>query len=65
MTKNDFIEIVVKKICAEATKALIRHDYPPHIADWKCNVIDMVERADYYMHFLDEWKNGIIYQQRM
>lgn len=47
MTTNDFIEIVGKKICTEATKARIRRDYPPHIAEWKCNVIDMAERAEH------------------
>lgn len=47
MTTNDFFEIVGKRICTEATKARIRRDYPPHIAEWKCTVIDLVERAEH------------------
>lgn len=50
MGSNVFLDIVGKKICTEAKKACIRRDYPPHIAEWKCNVIDMAERAEHYVH---------------
>ena len=43
MTEKEFIEIVAKKFYTEVTKACIRRDYPPHIAWWRCNVIDITD----------------------
>lgn len=45
MTENEYL--VVKKFCTEVTKACIRRDCPPHIAWWRCNVIDMAERTEH------------------
>lgn len=50
MTIDVFMEIISKKIYTEVTKACIRRDYPPHIAEWKCNCIDMAERAEHIDH---------------
>lgn len=47
MTENVFIDNVAKKLYSELTKACIRRDYPPHIAWWRCNVIDMVDRSEH------------------
>lgn len=47
MATYDLMDIVGKKICTEAIKARIRRDYPPHIAEWKCHVLDMAERSEY------------------
>lgn len=46
MGSNVFFDIVGKKICTEATKACIRRDSPPHIAEWKCYVINMAEKTE-------------------
>lgn len=47
MGSNELIIIVGKKICTEVTKARIRRDFPPYIAEWKCHVIDMAERGEH------------------
>jgi len=47
MAEDVFIEIVTKKFCTELTKDRIRRYYPPYIAEWKCNGIDMAERAEH------------------
>lgn len=46
MVTDVLFDIFVKKVFIEAVKLRVRHDNPPYIAEWKCNVIDMAERAE-------------------
>lgn len=61
MGRND---IVGKEMANEASKAIIRNNMPPHIAEQMCDTIDRQESADYFQSLLMEYNEWLVNQQR-
>lgn len=61
ITIQDLYNIVGNKISNEMGKAIIRKNFPPHIADQLCNAIDAHESAEHFQRLMQEWME---YQQK-
>lgn len=64
ITIKDLHDIVGKKIANEASKAIIRNNMPPHIAEQMCDAIDRLEAADHFQRLLMEYNEWLVDQQR-
>lgn len=64
ITIKDLYDIVGKKMANEASKAIIRNNMPPHIAEQKCDAIDRNEAADHFNRILMEYNEWLANQQR-
>jgi hypothetical protein len=64
ITTKDLYDIIENNISNEAQKSLIRNSFPPQIADRMCNAIDCQEKAKHFKHFLEEWNEWLVNQQR-
>lgn len=57
--EKDFVELIIKKMCNDINKGVIRRFNPPHIEEQKCNVIDAREKTEHFMRFvkeMNEWE---------
>lgn len=64
ITIKDLYDIVGKKMANEASKAIIRNNMPPHIAEQMCDAIDRQESADHFQRLLMEYNEWLVNQQR-
>ena len=64
ITTKDLFDIVGHKIANETSKALIRNNFPPQIAEKMCGAIDRQEAADHFNRFLTEWNEWMVNQQK-
>lgn len=64
ITIKDLYDIVGKKMTNEASKAIIRNNMPPHIAEQMCDAIDRQEAAEYFQRLLMEYNEWLVNQQR-
>ena len=64
ITIQDLYNIVGNKISSEAQKAIIRNNFPQHIAEQMCNAIDGQERVEHFQRLLQEYNEWLISQQR-
>lgn len=64
ITTKDLYDIIENKISNEAQKSLIRSNFPPQIAEKMCNAFDWQEIAEHFKHFLTEWNEWLVNQQR-
>lgn len=64
ITINDLYNIVEKKIANETGKTIIRINFPPHIAEQMCQVIDGRERAEHFQRLLIEYNEWLQNQKR-
>ena len=53
-----------KKMANEASKAIIRNNMPPHIAEQMCDAIDRHEAAEHFQRLLQEYNEWLVNQQR-
>lgn len=63
ITIKDLYDIVCKK-GNEASKAVIRNNMPPHIAEQMCDAIDRHEAAEHFQRLLMEYNEWLVNQQR-
>lgn len=63
ITEKDLYDIVGNKIANEAQKALIRNNFPPHIAERMCDAIDGQEKMRHFIRFLNEYNEWMAQQQ--
>lgn len=61
ITIQDLYNIAGNRISSEVQKSIIRNNYPPQIAERMCNAIDLKEKADFLLRYLNEW---LEYQNR-
>lgn len=52
--EKDFVELIIKKMCNDINKGVIRRFTPPQIAEQKCNDIDAREKTEYFVRFVNE-----------
>ena len=64
ITTKDLYDIIGNKIANETGKAIIRNNFPPHIAEQMCNAIDRHEDAEHFQRFLQEYNEWLLQQQR-
>lgn len=64
ITIKDLYDIVGKKMANEASKAVIRNNMPPYIADQMCEAIDRHETAEHFQRLLMEYNEWLANQQR-
>lgn len=64
ITIQDLYNIAGNKIANEAQKALIRNNFPPHIAEQMCKAIDGQERAEHFQRLLMEYNEWMVNQLR-
>ena len=55
LTIKDLYDIVGKKMANEASKAVIRNNMPPQIAEQMCDAIDRHEAAEHFQRLLMEY----------
>lgn len=48
----------------EVSKAIIRNNMPPHIAEHMCDAVDRHEAADHFQRLLMEYNERLVNQQR-
>lgn len=63
ITVKDLNDIAENKIKNEAQKAIIRSNFPSHIADRMCAAIDGQERLEHFMRLLNEYNAWMVQQQ--
>ncbi len=63
ITLQDLYNIAGNKIANEMGKAIIRNNFPPHIAEQMCNAIDGQERVEHFYRFLREYNDRMQQQQ--
>lgn len=64
ITTKDLLDIVGNKMANEASKAIIRNNMPPHIAEQMCNAIDRHEASEHFQRFLLEYNEWMMNQQK-
>lgn len=64
ITVKDLYDIVGKKIANEASKAIIRNNVPPQVAEQMCHAIDRHEEAEHFQRLLIEYNECLANQQR-
>ena len=64
ITVKDLYDIVGKKMANEASKAVIRNNMPPQIAEQMCIAIDRHEAAEHFQRLLMEYNEWQMQQQR-
>ena len=62
ITIQDLYNIVGNKIANEAQKALIRKNFPPHIAERMCASIGGQERVEHFMWLLNQYNGWMLWQ---
>lgn len=62
---KELYDIVGNKIANETGKAIIRNNFPPHIAEQMCDAIDRHESAEHFQRFLMEYNEWMVNQQRL
>lgn len=63
ITIDDLYNIVGKKIANETGKAIIRNNFPPHIAEQLCQAMEGQERAEHFKRLLKEYNEWLLNQQ--
>lgn len=63
ITVKDLYDIVGKKMANEASKAVIRNNMPPQIAEQMCIAIDRHEAAEHFQRLLMEYNEWLVDQQ--
>lgn len=64
ITIQDLYNIVGNKIANETSKAIIRSNCPPEIAERMCAAIDGQERVGHFQRLLMEYNEWLVNQQR-
>ena len=64
ITIKELYDIVGKKMANETGKAIIRNNFPHHIAEQMCDAIDRQEVAEHFQRFLTEYNEWMVNQQR-
>lgn len=64
ITMQDLYNILGNKISNEIQKALIRDNFPPQIADSRCDAIDGQEKVENFQRLLLEYNEWLVNQQR-
>lgn len=64
ITVKDLYDIVGNKIANELQKSIIRTNFPPHIAERMCDVVDRHEASEHFQHLLKEYNDWMAQQQR-
>lgn len=64
ITTKDLYDIVSKKFTNEISKAIIRNNFPPNIAEPMCDAVDRDEAAEHFQCLLREYNEWLINHQR-
>lgn len=64
ITIQDLYNIVGNRISNEMQKALIRNNFPSHIAERMCDAIDNQEKAEHFKRLLNEYNEWMANQMR-